>query len=150
MCIRIYPLQISVEKINEWFLLERSGLWTAKRMGLKNLIYKAFKGTRLACLKDKPEGFSGMMKIDETILVVSGRTRENQSKGKRRKVKKRYNQTAYFWYFCPPLLSLDKTNTWHWSSIDLIPIITKSVRRWESNASIFTWQSMSGNTTTEN
>jgi transposase-like protein/ribosomal protein L37E len=57
------------QKITEWFLLERSGLWTAERMRLgKNLIYKAFNKIRKVMLKDVPGVFSGTVEVDETYL----------------------------------------------------------------------------------
>jgi transposase len=57
------------QKILEWFVLERSGLWTAEKTGLgKNLIYKAFSKIRKVMLKDVPGIFSGTVEVDETYL----------------------------------------------------------------------------------
>jgi len=66
------------QKIIEWFVLERSGLWTAERMGLgKNLIYKAFNRIRKVMLKDVPGIFSGIVEVDETYL---GGQKKNKTK----------------------------------------------------------------------
>jgi len=66
------------QKITEWFLLERSGLWTAERMGLgKNLVYKAFNRIRKVMLKDVPGIFSGIVEVDETYL---GGQKKNKTK----------------------------------------------------------------------
>ena len=65
-------------KIIEWFLLERSGLWTAERMGLgKNLVYKTFNKIRRIMLKNVPGVFSGIVEVDETYL---GGQKENKRK----------------------------------------------------------------------
>jgi len=67
------------QKLIEWFLLERSGLWTAQRMGLgKNLVYKTFKQIRQVCSLDIPGIFSGTVEVDETYL---GGQKKNKRKG---------------------------------------------------------------------
>jgi transposase len=68
------------QKIIEWFLLERSGLWVAERVGLgKNLIYKTFNKIKKVMLTDVPGIFSGIVEVDETYLG-------GQKKNKRKSV----------------------------------------------------------------
>lgn len=65
-------------QITEWFLLERSGLWVATKMGLgKNLVYKAFNKIRKLMLKNVPGIFSGTVEVDETYL---GGQKKNKTK----------------------------------------------------------------------
>ena len=65
-------------EIAQWFVLERSGLWTAERMGLgKNLVYKTFNNLRRVCFLDVPGVFSETVEVDETYL---GGQKKNKTK----------------------------------------------------------------------
>ena len=65
-------------EITQWFVLERSGLWTAERMRLgKNLVYKTFNNLRKICLLDVPGVFSETVEVDETYL---GGQKKNKTK----------------------------------------------------------------------
>lgn len=133
------------KQIIEWFLLERSGLWTAKKMGLsKNLVYKAFKRIRQACLKDVPGVFSGTVEVDETYL---GGQKKNKRKNQLKKEpeSKRGRGTTK-----QPVFGILTRQGKVFAKLvddteakDLIPIITKKVRTGSSVCSD-TWRAYTG------
>lgn len=133
------------KKLIEWFLLERSSLWTAKRTGLgKNLVYRAFRKIRLTCLGDKPEGFSGIVEVDETYLGGQWKNKRKSVKRKEKPSKKGRGTTKQ------PVLGILCRSGMVWAELvsnieapDLIPIITKRVKRGTKICSD-TWRAYTG------
>jgi len=123
------------KKIIEWFLLERSGLWIAERVGLgKNQTYHALKKIRQVLVLDIPKEFSGTVEVDETYL---GGQKKNKRKSQLKKDKHIYGKESKrgFGTTKQPVFGIlcrsgkvhaelvDKTE-----ASDLIPIITKKVK----------------------
>lgn len=123
------------KQIIEWFLLERSGLWTAKRIGLsKNTVYEAFNRIRQVCLKDVPEIFSGTVEVDETYI---GGQKKNKNKSQLRKEKEMFDKESKRGFGTtkqPAFGILTRCDKVFAQLIngketkDLIPIITKKVK----------------------
>ena len=80
-----------VKEISEWFLLERSGIWIAKRLKLdKNQVYKMLKLLREVMSLYIPSVFEGKVEADETYL--GGEKKNNSKKQLRKEVKIYGNQ----------------------------------------------------------
>lgn len=115
--------------------MERSGLWTAQKMGLgKNLVYKAFKQIRQACSLDIPGIFSGTVEVDETYL---GGQKKNKRKGVLLKEKQENRESKRgFGTKKQPIFGILARSGQVFARLvddteakDLIPIIKKKVRK---------------------
>ena len=124
----------SIKQLITWFLLERGGLWVAKKESLgKNLIYKVFSLIRSACLRDIPEQFCGIVEVDETYL---GGQKRNKSKSQLKKEEIAYGESRRgFGTTKQPVFGILCRNGKVWASVvddteakDLIPIIEKRVK----------------------
>jgi len=123
------------KEIIEWFLLERSGLWISKRMGLgKNQTYKALRKIRQALVFDVPKEFSGTVEVDETYL---GGQKKNKRKSQLKKDKKIYGKESKrgFGTTKQPVFGILCRSGKVYAELvnkteakDLIPIITKKVK----------------------
>ncbi len=136
-------------KIIEWFVLERSGLWTAGKMGLgKNLIYKVFNKIRKVMLKDVPGVFSCTVEVDETYL---GGQKKNKRKLQLLREKESFgeskrgfgtNKQPVFGILCRSgkvfVKLVEDTE-----AKDLIPIIKKKVK-FGSKVCSDTWRAYTG------
>ena len=122
------------EKIIEWFLLERSGLWIAERLRLgKNQVYQVLRKIHQVIIKDVPGIFEGIVEVDETYL---GGQKKNKRKSQLKKDKKIFGKESKrgFGTTKQPVFGIlcrsgkvfaelvDNTK-----AEDLIPIITKKV-----------------------
>ena len=133
------------KQIIEWFLLERSGLWTAKKMGLsKNLVYKAFNKIRQVCLTDVPEIFSGTIEVDETYLGGQKKNKTKKQLRKEPKSKRGFGTTKQ------PVFGILTRHGKVFAQLiddreakDLIPIITKQVETGSKICSD-TWRAYTG------
>jgi len=133
------------KQIIEWFLLERSGLWTAKKMGLsKNLVYKAFNKIRQVCLIDVPEIFSGTIEVDETYLGGQKKNKTKKQLRKEPKSKRGFGTTKQ------PVFGILTRHGKVFAQLiddreakDLIPIITKQVETGSKICSD-TWRAYTG------
>ena len=123
------------EKIIEWFLLERSGLWIAEKLGLgKNRVYQALRKIRQVTIKDVPGIFEGIVEVDETYL---GGQKKNKRKAQLRKDKEAYGKESKrgFGTTKQPVFGILARSGKVFAELvdnteakDLIPIITKKVK----------------------
>lgn len=133
------------KQIIEWFLLERSGLWTAQKIGLsKNVAYGAFNRIRQVCLKDVPGIFSGIIEVDETYLGGQRKSKNKKQLRKEPKSKRGFGITKQ------PVFGILTRHGKVFAQLiddreakDLIPIITKKV---EAGSKIYsdTWRAYTG------
>lgn len=140
--------RLSIKKwkqLIEWFLLERSGLWTAKKIDLsKNSVYKAFNNIRKVCLKDVPEIFSGTIEVDETYL---GGQKKNKNK---KQLAKEPESKRGFGTAKQPVFGILTRQGKVFAQLiddreaeDLLPIITKQVKAGSKICSD-TWRAYTG------
>jgi len=133
------------KKIIEWFLLERSGLWTARQMGLgKNLVYRAFNQIRKLCLVDVPEIFSGIVEVDETYLGGQKKNKRKSQLLREPESKRGFGTTKQ------PVFGILARSGKVFAKLvdntearDLIPIIQKKVKRGTKICSD-TWRAYTG------
>lgn len=123
------------EKIIEWFLLERSGQWTAERLTLgKNQTYQALFKIRQVLVKDIPDVFDETVEVDETYL---GGQKKNKNKKQLWKEKQVFGKESKrgFGTTKQPVFGILCRNGKVFAKLvddtqakDLIPIITKRVK----------------------
>jgi transposase-like protein len=133
------------KQIIEWFLLERSGLWTAQKVGLsKNVVYEAFARIRQVCLNDVPDIFSRTVEVDETYL---GGQKKNKNK---KQLRKEPESKRGFGTTKQPVFGILTRHGKVFAQLiddreakDLIPIITKQVEAGSKICSD-TWRAYTG------